>query len=129
MKPILIIALLFVFSCSFISHGQSYIGQYRESNNIKSDTLVDIKTGIRFIVDSNRIYVKAIDKRGKQLWKTDPSVDKKLPEYRFKRPVIVYFQFQKSRNSEIEEIGIGYNNSQFGYIDKKTGAFQFAGQD
>jgi len=129
MKPILVATLLLMFSCPLISRGQSYIAHYREPDHIKVDTLIDSKTGVKFIIDKNRIYIKAIDKRGKQLWKTDPSVDNKLPEYRFKRPVIVYFQFQKSRNSGIEEIGVGYNNSQFGYLDKKTGKFLFEGQD
>ncbi len=129
MKPILITAFLFLFSYPFISSGQSYIAHYREADHIKADTLIDTKTGVRFIIDKDRIFVKAIDKGGKQLWKTDPAVDNKLMEYRFKRPVIVYFQFQKSQNSGIEAIGVGYNNSQFGYLDKKTGKFQFEGQD
>jgi hypothetical protein len=129
MKPILVLLFILAFSFPSISRGQSYIAHYREPNHIKADTLIDSKTGIKFIVDKDRIFVKAINKAGKQLWKTDPAVDNKLEEYRFKRPVIVYFRLQKAQINGLEEIAIGYNNSQFGYLDKKTGAFQFEGQD
>jgi hypothetical protein len=127
MKPILVVIFLLAFS--FVSRGQSYIANYREPNHIKADTLIDGKTGVKFIIDKDRIFVKAINKAGKQLWKTDPAVDNKLEEYRFKRPVIVYFQLQKTQVNGLEEIAVSYNNSQFGYLDKKTGAFQFEGQD
>jgi hypothetical protein len=127
MKPILVVIFLLAFS--FVSRGQSYIAHYREPNHIKADTLIDGKTGVKFIIDKDRIFVKAINKAGKQLWKTDPAVDNKLEEYRFKRPVIVYFQLQKTQVNGLEEIAVSYNNSQFGYLDKKTGAFQFEGQD
>jgi hypothetical protein len=130
MKPILITVLLFVFSCPLISRGQSTcIAHYIERDHIKSDTLTDSSTGVKFIIDKDRIFVKAIDKAGKQLWKTDPAIDNKLEEYRVKRPIIVYFHFLKTRTTGLEVIGITYNNSQFGYLDKKTGKFKFEGQD
>jgi hypothetical protein len=129
MKPILVLLFLLAFSFPSISRGQSYIAHYTVSDHIKSDTLIDAVTGVKFILDKDRIYVKAVDKSGKQLWKTDPAVDNKLEEYRVKRPLIVYFHFMKARMTGLEVIGITYNNSQFGYLDKKTGALQFEGQD
>ena len=129
MKPILITVLVSIFFLPCISYGQTYVAHYIERDHIKSDTLTDNNTGVKFIIDKDRIFVKAVDKTGNQLWKTDPATDNMLPEYRVKRPVIVSFQFQRKINSGAEEIGIRYNNSQFGYLDKKTGKFQFAGQD
>ena len=95
------------------------------------DTLVDKKTGYKFIIDKERIYITAVDKTGKVIWRVDPAVDNKLKEYRVKRPTIVYFAFGiDDRTKEKNEvIDIGYNNSQFGFLDKKTGKFTFSGQD
>ena len=114
-----------------ISFGQStqYIGHYLEKSQIKHDTLIDKTTGIRFILNKSRVFIVAIDKNGKLLWKANPVADNKLEEYRTKKPVIVYFEFDldKFRNKQV--IAIGYNNTQFGYIDKTTGHFTFRGQD
>jgi len=112
-----------------ICKGQ-YVSHYIEKDRIKIDTLIDKTTGVRFILDKKRIYIKAIDKSGKVLWKTDPAVDNNLDEYRVKRPTIVYFAFKTDKFTDNKEvIAISYNNSQFGYLDKKTGHFQFEGQD
>jgi hypothetical protein len=130
-KTKLISAILFSICLAAITRGQSqtYIAHYIEKSHIKKDTLIDNKTGIKFILDKNRIYITAINKNGKQLWKTDPAIDNKLEEYRVKRPIIVYFVFGDSRTGKNALINISYNNSQSGYIDKKTGQFHFAGQD
>ena len=116
------------FACFFpkISFGQ-YIAHFIEKDHIVKDTLVD-KPGVKFFIDKQRIYITAIDAKGKQLWKTDPAIDNKLEEYRKKRPTIVYFEFAKNRNGN-EVIHIVYENSQFGYLDKKTGHFTYEGQD
>ena len=112
-----------------ICKGQ-YISHYIEKDRIKTDTLIDKITGVSYIIDKKRIYIKAIDKSGKELWKTDPAVDNKLEEYRVKRPTIVYFSFKSDKfTGNKEVIAISYNNSQFGYLDKKNGHFQFEGQD
>lgn len=130
-KIISIIGFLMLLLLPAITFGQSqtYIGHYIDKSHIKQDTLIDKVSGMKFILDKNRIYVTAIDKSGKQLWKTDPAVDNKLEEYRVKRPVIVYFSFGKDRTGQNQVIDISYNNSQFGYLDKKSGHFYFDGQD
>jgi hypothetical protein len=109
-----------------ISSGQ-YISHYVEKDRIKIDTLIDKTNGVRFIIDKKRINIKALDKLGKVIWKTDPSIDNKIPEYRVKKPIVVYFAFRTKEKREV--IVISYSNSQFGYIDKKTGKFHFEGQD
>ena len=93
---------------------------------IKSDTLID-RSGTRFIVDKERIYVTAITSSGKLLWKTDPAFDNELPEYKTKRPKIVSFRFRKQQINEV--IWIVYSNTQFGYLIKDNGKFQWLGQD
>ena len=110
-----------------ICKGQ-YIGHFTLKDRIKTDTLIDKPTGVRFILDKKRITIKAIDRSGKVLWKTNPSFDNKLPEYRVKRPTIVYFVFGVDRTKK-EAIAISYSNTQFGFLDKKTGKFKFEGQD
>ena len=112
-----------------ICNGQ-YVGHYTLRDRIKTDTLIDKTTGVRFILDKKRISIKAIDKSGKVIWKTDSSTDNKLPEYSVKRPTVVYFAFGNDGTKEKREvIAINYSNTQFGYFDKKTGKFCFKGQD
>jgi len=119
----------FVFACFFptVCFGQ-YIAHYLEKDHIVKDTLVD-RFGVKYIIDKKRIYVTAVDINGKQLWKTDPVIDNKLEEYRKKRPTVVYFEFSVDRSGKNQVIQIVYENSQFGYLDKKTGKFTFSGQD
>ena len=81
-------------------------------------------------MDTSQIYVFGLDPVGKLLWKTDPWKDNNLMEYRVKRPIIRFFHFINDKwTNNVEVIGIGYNNSQFGYLDKLTGKFTFEGQD
>ena|ERR1700761_5645239 len=114
-----------------ITHAQSqtYISHYTEKSDIKQDTLIDKISGTKFILDKDRIYISAVSKNGKQLWKTDAATDNKLSEYRVKRPTIVYFAFGVDNTGKNQVIDISYNNSQFGYLDKKSGRFYFNGQD
>jgi hypothetical protein len=96
-----------------------------------TDSLTDNSSGLKFYLDMSMIYISAVDKHGKLLWKTDPWKDNNLMPYRAKRPRISYFKLinnKKAKNNE-EVIGIGYNNSQFGFLDKLTGKFTFEGQD
>jgi hypothetical protein len=57
-------------------------------------------------------------------------LDYNLEKYRTKRPTVVSFAL-RHKGFEIgrEVIWICYSNAQFGYLDKKTGAFNFLGQD
>lgn len=100
-------------------------------------TLVDPKSGTRFILDSSRVYITAVAKNGKQLWKNDPWKAEKLEVYRVQRPVIVYFSLGKSELKDAEGkfrvgqevIHITYSNTMFGMLDKATGKFFYLGQD
>ncbi len=95
-----------------------------------ADTLIDKVNGLQFYLDTQRITIYAFNQNGKLLWKSDPWKDNKLQAYRVKRPIIRYFEFENNKFTKFnEKIGIGYNNSQFGNIDKFTGEFVFRGQD
>ncbi len=128
-KSIVVLVLVLGLFFPAITKAQtvSYVAHYTEKDQIKHDTLVDKQDGTKFIIDRKRIFITAIDKNGKQLWKTDPATDNKLEEYRTKRPTIVYFEFSNELKKQV--ILISYNNSQAGYIDKQTGKFYFQGQD
>jgi hypothetical protein len=98
--------------------------------------LVDSLTNNYYIMDSTHIYITAYNKSGKVLWKTDPYKDNSIGEYRTKRPVIVHYGFGESHNffsDKIKEgskvIWITYNNTQFGFIDLKSGKYYWCGQD
>ena len=99
-------------------------------NGVKKFLLIDSTTKTKFILDSTQIYITAIDSNGKQLWRTDPWKDNKLMVYRIKRPIIVHFRLGYSAwSGKTQIIGIRYDNSQFGFIDKLTGKFTWLGQD
>ena len=94
---------------------------------LKGDTLMDRTSLIKYIIDSTRIYITAIDGDGKQLWKTDPFVDGKLPGFRVVRPVITGIRFTNAEDKEI--IAVGFSDHQFGVLYKKTGEFTYLGGD
>jgi hypothetical protein len=122
-----LIALTFLVAFFFCSNNKSLPQHY---SSPYKDTLIDSSSGERFYLDTSLIYVSAFDKSGNLIWKTDPWKDNNLGEYRVKRPKIRYFGFERDKRTDnIEVIGISYNNSQFGYLDKLTGKFTFLGQD
>ena len=125
MRSLITLAFLLIFiSCS----NKKLVSQ--QSSSPYKDTLIDNSSGSRFYLDTALINVCAFDKTGNLIWKTDPWKDNNLMEYRVKRPKIDYFKFEKNKwTDSIEVIGIEYNNSQFGYLDKLTGRFTFQGQD
>ena len=119
-----IICFVFLANCSFNSKNQQAV------KSLYKDTLIDKSLGLTFYLDTLQINIYAFDKSGKLIWKTDPWEDNKLMEYRVKRPKIAYFNFvNNERTNNIEVIGVSYNNSQFGDLDKQTGKFRFRGQD
>jgi hypothetical protein len=126
-------ALLLVLCClsNYYCLGQQqYVGHATLPTKFKAITLTDAATGNRFILDSTRIIVTALNPQGKQLWRTDAWKNNHLDAYRVKRPVISYFAFGKDELTKGKEaIWITYNNTQFGFLDKKTGAFTWLGQD
>ena len=120
-------AVLLFILVPIVSDAQTTI--YPTLINNRAGTLIDSKTGVKFILDKSHTYITAVDKNGKQLWKTDPARDNKLEKYRVDKPTIAYFDFGMDKTGKIQVIHIAYDNSQFGYIDKKTGHFYFEGQD
>ncbi len=81
---------------------------------------------MKFILDTARVTIYAFDSLNRLVWKTDPWVDNRLPEYRVKRPRIVYYAFNRDNPGMIS---LSYNNTQFGTLEKQTGKFHFEGQD
>jgi hypothetical protein len=145
MKVIYPILLIFCFSTCFAQQNQTVIiydgnGNIITGSHIKSRppsqiVLNDITTHTRFVLDTSHIYITAYGASGKILWKTDPWKDNKIEIYRTNRPVIVNMQFDTNpgypnKNNKGEKvIWIQYINTQFGYLDLRTGAFYFLGQD
>ena len=125
MKNLVLFAFLLLLDSCMNNRSIAY-----QSPSPYKDTLIDNLTGSRFYLDTAQIYVYAFDQSGKLIWKTDPWKDNNLMVYRVKRPIIRFFKFENNKwTDSIEVIGIGYNNSQFGYLDKLTGKFSFQGQD
>jgi len=94
-----------------------------------SQVMIDSKSGTQFQLDTSQIYITAINSSNDTIWKTDPWKDNHLGEYRVKRPIIRYFMLGTDEISGKMAIQICYDNSQFGSVDLKTGAFIFQGQD
>jgi hypothetical protein len=104
--------------------------QITPQDRVKKDTLVDNKLKMKFVLDTARINISAYDFSAKLIWTTNPRVENKLREYRVKNPIIVYFSFQHADGTKDKDvIWISYSNSQFGTIDRRTGKFDFMGQD
>ncbi len=125
-------ALLLVLWClsSYYCSGQQYVGHATLLVKSKTIILPDAATGNKFILDSTRIMITAFNPQGQQLWSTDAWQDNHLETYRVTRPVISYFALGKDKRTKGKEvIWITYNNTQFGFLDKKTGAFTWLGQD
>ncbi|TGE26947.1 hypothetical protein [Hymenobacter metallicola] len=130
------VLIIFAMSVGACRAQAQYVGHYTLKSRLKSHTLVDEETGTRFLLDSSRVYITAIDKNGKKLWRTDPYTAAKVEAYRVQRPIIVHFSLSKSDHDEKpafrkgdEVISVAYNNTVFGLISKKTGAFLYLGQD
>ena len=132
-----------LFFIPFMASGQTpYIGRSVTPNNVTKYVLTDNNTKTKYVLDSARITISAIDSSGHILWTTDPWKDNELPAYRTNRPTIVTFYTTEKSNKKQNKknvygeyygnpkyIAIGYSNSQFGYILKKDGSFKFMGQD
>ena len=111
--------------------GGSYIKSRPPYPIILSDTL----TNVKFVLDTSHVYITAYNSSGNILWRTDPWKDDKIEVYRTNRPIIVNMHFDtnpgypdKTKKGE-KVIWIQYINTQSGFIDLKTGAFYFVGQD
>ncbi|MCB2380462.1 hypothetical protein LGH70_22910 [Hymenobacter sp. BT635] len=125
-----LLLILCCFSSYFCFGQQQYVSHHTLATKFKAITLTDAATGNRFVLDSARIMVTAFNPQGKKLWRTDAWKDNHLAAYRVTRPVISYFALGKDDSAKKKEvIWLTYNNTQFGFLDKKTGAFTWLGQD
>ena len=111
---------------SFIMIFQTALSQQSE---VLNHTIHDSATGNRFELSEDQLEISAFDKNGKRLWIVNPRLENNLHEYRRSCPIIYYFELGIERESNEEVILIAYTNSQFGYLNKSTGAFTFEGQD
>ena len=138
--PTILLSLFFISGLSqktttIVYDGQGNIisGSFIKTVPPKPVILKDSVLNYTFVLDSSHINVTAYDSSGNILWKTDPYKDKKIQEYRSKRPIIVdiFFcnnQYRDTNKSE-KRICITYNNTQFGYIIFQTGEYVPEGQD
>jgi len=108
-----------------------------DDHHVVPKVLRDAKTKIIYYLESDGRHVSAISPDGKLLWSRDPFVDKKLGPYRTPWPIICSFDFVDPAwwklhswlGPEDDFIGVNFNSSQFGVINKKTGDFTGLGQD
>jgi hypothetical protein len=64
MKPFLTLILYILLITIYKPAFGQYISHFTVKDRIKKDTLIDVKSGNKFIVDKLRIYITAIDKNG-----------------------------------------------------------------
>ena len=141
MKIVIAIILTLFFVSSFCQQTTTII--YDSHGNIKSGsfiktvppqvvTLKDTILNYTFVLDSSHNYVTAHDSIGNIVWKTDPYKDNRIEEYRTKRPIIVDFLFGPKDNVDSTErnkvLWVMYSNTQFGFLNLKTGKYEFVGQ-
>jgi hypothetical protein len=91
--------------------------------------LVDTSTQIRFMLDSTKTIITAINKNGKILWTTNPQKDNRI-KFLLGSQNIVYLYFLLADDPEYKgQIVIVYQNTLTGIINKKTGKFTFLGEE
>ena len=103
----------------------------------KTETITYSITINYFELDTTHTIITAFSKSNQIIWNTNPRQASSLPNYRHKNPTIRYFQIgELGRNlyGSINKKGervlfISYSNSQFGFLDLKTGTFTYEGQD
>ena len=142
------------YSWFYDMDGNVINGSYYDFGPGKTILLHDFRTKRDFIVDCTHTLISSYDSNGKLLWATDPWRDNSIPEYRTKRPFIIYIRFRyinpndwtfnrfqmwnaKSLNdyfptqirTNVMVLSIVYNNTQFGWISLETGKFLWGGQD
>jgi hypothetical protein len=100
-----------------------YLVRDNDTQSTKPYIYYDTVTKIHFYFESDGRHVTAFTSDGKILWHRNPFVDSHLNPYRFTKPV---FEWIRPAKRGLE---IGFNSSQFGILDEKTGDFEFEGQD
>jgi hypothetical protein len=98
----------------------------------------DPKTGIAFYAESDGRHLAATGEDGRLLWVRDPFKEKGLCAYRTTRPVLAQIGPPDQRemiglirplDARDSYIGIIFDSSQFGFVNERTGDFDFAGQN
>lgn len=94
--------------------------------------ITENKTRTKFILDSSRVIIKAVDSSGKILWITNPYIDNQLKEMNplEAKPIIIQFYFRKDKFTNYTvEIFICYNIGfgLYGLINLNDGKFTFLG--
>ncbi len=79
-----------MFLCNFKSEN------HHKHNSVNDTTIFYKNNGNKYILDKTRTIIKAIDKNGKLLWKTNPYKDSFLEAYRVNNPIIKMFAFGKN---------------------------------
>jgi hypothetical protein len=142
--PILASVLLFCSLSISICYGQRHDKTYEAAfdSSLKAYVLIDKASFTKYILDTARVYITAVDSSGRQLWKTNPREANRLEPYRTSKPIIWRFYFgnfspddyiskkekrKKLKNGTLDKgrevIWIVYNNTQSGFVDKRTGEF------
>ena len=108
-----------------------------KSKEGKQVIIIDSITNNYYVLDSTHTIITAYNSSKQIIWKTNPRKVNHLSEYRHQNPVIIYYKIGKlpdniygslSKKGE-KVIFISYSNSQFGFLDLKTGKFTYEGQD
>ena|SRR5579862_7106984 len=98
--------------------------------NKREVILTDHETGTRFILDSSRVYITAINANGAQLWRTDPYSWGPSNPYLGGKSVIVSFNFVRNEYSKGKiVIHILYDDKSGGNVDKENGHYTWLGQN
>lgn len=137
MKILMLLAFLIVCSTGYSLGDSKDEVRVIDENHVVPKAIQDPATKIIFYLESDGRHISAISPDGKLLWSRDPFVDAKLKPYRGPHPIICYFNFVDPTWWKIHSylgladdfIGLGYNSSQFGAINKITGKFTWFGQD
>ena|ERR1035437_10236101 len=107
-----------------LPHG---VGVNNDNDTIRPMVFHDPVTGNYFYVESDGRHITAFTPEGKILWHRNPFVDAHLEPYRFTKPIICLIGREEYPGRH--KLAIGFNSSQGGTLDDKTGDFEFGGQD
>jgi hypothetical protein len=106
------------------------------AGQFKAHTYLDPQTRTIFYVETDGRHLSAIGPDGKLLWTRNPYVETGSHYYRRKEVIDYlgplsadYMQFMKTQKVPGPFIGIGFDSTQFGALDVKTGTFYNLGQD
>ncbi len=93
--------------------------------------IIDSLTKNFYILDSSHSSITAYKSMKNVMWEINPYKKGGVNNYRHKNPTIWHLNIEpKNRDGSGERVlHVSYTNSQFGYIDLKSGEFHYQGQD